>query len=602
MASESSHTRSATIKDIAKQLGLSHTTVSRALHDHAHTSEHTKALVRRTANELGYRPNVSAQIMRGAPSRLIGLVVPMIRTELYGTITTILAEKCRAENFHLVLSITEDDPDTELSQIRTLIDARAAGIAVTPSDEPRAATIALLRDIPTVQLNREFGGIQSDAVIFDDAAGTRAAAQHLISLGHRRIGYVGGRSTLSTGAARVGGYHAAHRDAKIDIDPGLVLQGQSIRKVGYESTVALLASDAPPTAIIFSSSQMTTAGLEAIHARGLRIPEDISVVGFSDPSWFHLVRPALTTIAMPVAAMADATASLLFARITEKRTPGKPGLAPPSTCRSRRNSSCEIRRRRRAVRGFASAGSRNLPGHPVMVGKTSRVAHHHSFKTDDGGLMPAYVKMPAATSAPAIVCVCTIFGVNESLIAAADRFAEAGFIAIAPDMFWRGDAGPLDWSNPDDEARAQARNTTFDVDRGLADIAAIQRAVSTWAEYNGKYAVAGWCFGGRFAFLSAARQKPSAIVSFHGSNIGRHLDEAGKITCPATLHSGDKDHVAPIEELYATRDALRHNPQAELTIYPGVGHNFTSPGRTTYNEAVAEASMARALEVLAPLH
>lgn len=313
--------RSATIKDIAKRLGLSHTTVSRALHDHAHTSEQTKALVRRTAAELGYRPNVSAQIMRGAPSRLIGLVVPMVRTELYGTVTTMLAEKCRAANFHLVLAITEDDPDTELDQIRTLIDARAAGIILTPSASPHPAAIALLRDIPTVQLNRAVACIQSDAVVFDDAAGTRAAVDHLISLGHRRIAYIGGRSALSTGAARVEGFYAAHRAAGLDVDPALMFQGPSRRQFGYQMTRAVIAAAAPPTAIVFCTSQLTTAGLEAIHASDLRIPDDISVIGNSDPSWFHLVRPALTTTAMPVAAMADATASLLFARIAEQRQP-----------------------------------------------------------------------------------------------------------------------------------------------------------------------------------------------------------------------------------------------------------------------------------------
>lgn len=215
--------------------------------------------------------------------------------------------------------------------------------------------------------------------------------------------------------------------------------------------------------------------------------------------------------------------------------------------------------------------------------------------------MPAYVKMPAAKSAPAVICVSTIFGVIDDLRRFADGFADAGFIAIAPDMFWRGDAGPLVINDPTDEDRAQARNATFDTDRGMADIAAVVRACTAWPEYNGKYAVAGWCFGGRFAFLSAARLSPSAIVSFHGSHIGKHLDEAPKVGCPATLHSGDSDHVAPLEELYAIRAALAHNPAAEMTIYPGVGHNFTSPARDTYNEAVATASWKRALEVLAPL-
>jgi carboxymethylenebutenolidase len=229
------------------------------------------------------------------------------------------------------------------------------------------------------------------------------------------------------------------------------------------------------------------------------------------------------------------------------------------------------------------------------------MAKFDAFDPGDGGRIPAYISLPAAKSAPAVILIGTIFGVNDTLMAHADHFAANGYIAIAPDMFWRGDAGALDWTSPEHEVRAQARNKTYDAERGLADIASIINALTALPEYNGHYAVAGWCFGGRFAFLSAARFDPSAIISFHGSKIGSHLDEAANVTCPATLHSGDHDHVAPLEELLATREALRHNPRAEVTIYPGIGHNFTTPGRDTYDEAVANAAMTNALQLLAPL-
>lgn len=308
-----------TIKDIAKRLGLSHTTVSRALNDHAQTSDRTKALVRGMATDLGYVPNVTAQIMRGAASRLIGLVVPMVRTELYGSVTTDLAEKCRAAAYHLVLAITEDDADTELSQVQTLIDARAAGIIITPSAAPHRRTIELLRTVPTIQMNRFHPKVRADAVIFDDAAGTRAATDHLLALGHRRIAFVGGRGDLSTGAGRLAGFLAAHRAAGLEVGSNLIHQGPSLRHFGYAAMTAIGSEKAMPTAVVFGAAQLTTGGLEALHASTLRIPHDISVVGYSDPSWFHLVRPALTTIALPVGAMAETAASLLWARIAGAR-------------------------------------------------------------------------------------------------------------------------------------------------------------------------------------------------------------------------------------------------------------------------------------------
>lgn len=219
----------------------------------------------------------------------------------------------------------------------------------------------------------------------------------------------------------------------------------------------------------------------------------------------------------------------------------------------------------------------------------------------DGGAMPAYVARPDAATAPAIVMIPSIYGLNDDMRAKADGFAAAGFIAVATDIFWRGDGGALSPNDAAETARARARNDAFDTDRGIDDIAAVARFLAGDAGYNGRYAVAGYCFGGRFAFLAAARLAPSAIVSFHGSHVGDHLDEAAAVTAPASFHYGDSDAVAPMAEIERIRAALAHNAAAELFIYPGVGHNFTNPNGASYDAAVAMTSMQRALRILDPL-
>ena len=212
--------------------------------------------------------------------------------------------------------------------------------------------------------------------------------------------------------------------------------------------------------------------------------------------------------------------------------------------------------------------------------------------------MPAAIARPHVAQAPAIVMIPSIFGLDDDMRAKADAFAAAGFIAVALDVFWRGDGGALSADDASENARARKRNDVFDTDLGIADIAAAARYLAGEAAYNGRYAVVGYCFGGRFAFLAAARLAPAAVVSFHGSHVGDHLDEAAAVTAPLSFHYGDSDPVAPMAEIEAVRAALGHNAAAEVYVYPGIGHNFTNPARPTYDAGVSMTAMQRALRVL----
>ena len=309
-----------TIKDIARKLGMSHTTVSRALNDHTHTSAATKALVRRAAVELGYIPHSAARTMRRGHGRLVGLVVPVVTTEFYQTVTKVLAERAKNAGYQLVLALTEDDPASEQAQVQTLIEARAAGIIIAPTAAPSARTIEMLRATTCLQLNRFLPALGCDALGFDDAAGLRSATEHLITLGHRRIGYIGATTEMSTGSGRLDGYRDALHRAGIPSREELVRLGRPRISFGFESAIELLSEDVPPTAVIFTSSEITTGGLEALRNREIAVPGDLSIVGYTDPAWYRLIRPALTTVRLPVAALAETTASILFGRIEHGKT------------------------------------------------------------------------------------------------------------------------------------------------------------------------------------------------------------------------------------------------------------------------------------------
>lgn len=222
--------------------------------------------------------------------------------------------------------------------------------------------------------------------------------------------------------------------------------------------------------------------------------------------------------------------------------------------------------------------------------------------TTIAGSIPAYLALPAKTPAPAVLMVPSIFGVDADIKSFADRYAERGLIAVAFDPFWRTDGGVLTPSNSDQAARAQARNKSFAFEDGVTDMAAIVAHLRTMREYNGKFAVAGYCFGGRYAFLAASRLHADAAISFHGANIGYHLDEAPQVTCPVSFHFGGDDHVIPMDEVNAIRAALAGNAQAEIFDYDGVGHSFTAVSRpAVFNAGAASLSDQRSMQTLARL-
>jgi carboxymethylenebutenolidase len=220
----------------------------------------------------------------------------------------------------------------------------------------------------------------------------------------------------------------------------------------------------------------------------------------------------------------------------------------------------------------------------------------------DGGKFDSYVASPASNKGAGVVIVSTISGVDGDMIHYADALAAEGFVACAPDMFWRDtDPGPLEW-NDDGRKRAFARNDRHDLDLGMKDLADVINHLKKHPQCNGKIAVMGFCFGGPFALLAAARYGTNAGISFHGSHVEKHLDETDRIRCPLSFHYGDRDQVAPMAAIERIREAFTRLEDAEVYVYPGAGHGFMNmtPGRG-YLESAAQPAWARALEVLRTL-
>lgn len=296
-----------TTRDIAARLNVSVSTVGRALADDPRISAETKFRVKQTADELGYVANRAARMMRGVPSTVIGLVVPDVRNSFYSTVAHALTETVRSRDHQVMLCETGDERETELRQIRDLAAVQVAGVVIVPTPRPHPDVRRLLQAIPHVQLNRRVSGLSPHWFGIDDHGVTRTATRHLLDLGHRKIGYIGGTVDIRTGAERLGGFRDAISEAGLPVECGVVDLGPPSQTThGADALRRLLSWAEPPTAIVTGTVQMTVGVLAAAHEDRLAVPRSVSVVGFGDEPGFSWWGPGLTTVALPIHELATA--------------------------------------------------------------------------------------------------------------------------------------------------------------------------------------------------------------------------------------------------------------------------------------------------------
>jgi len=318
---------SVTIKDIADYLGISHSTVSRALSDHPYTNAETKAKVRQAVEKLGYVPNAAARSLRSDKGSMVGLILPDIHNELFAVTAQIVSHRCLKSGIPMVLAVSEDDSSAELSHVMALRQARALGIILTPTPGLLEKTAGLLHSVPLVQYSRRHPRLSAPSVSVDGERGVLVATQHLLQIGHRRIAYVGMETDKSTGAERLSGFLKAYDLAGLRSDAALRRLGPSHSDFARAAVTSVLALPNPPTALLLGSNALTVGALKALRHAGLETPRDISLIGWGDASWYSLWRPGITTIGMPTVEMAEAAASLLMRQLAGERhiTEGRSG-------------------------------------------------------------------------------------------------------------------------------------------------------------------------------------------------------------------------------------------------------------------------------------
>jgi carboxymethylenebutenolidase len=214
--------------------------------------------------------------------------------------------------------------------------------------------------------------------------------------------------------------------------------------------------------------------------------------------------------------------------------------------------------------------------------------------TPPTGSQPLYVALPPGAQArPGLLLLPPIFGVEPVIEGLVDRYAARGFVTLAPDQFWRDpEPGVMPRTDAGRE-RALARAKRVDVDAVVDDVRAAVETLRAMPRCNGRVAVLGLCFGGRYAFLAAARLDIDAAAAFHGTQIGLSLADAPTVRVPLSLQFGAVDPITPPAEVDAIRAALATRSDAEVTVHPGATHNFSLPGVPGYDAQVAADSERR---------
>ncbi len=326
-----------TIADVAKLAGVSVATAGRVLSGRGYASPETQRCVQEAANELGYVPNNVARSLRLNRTMLIGLVIADVENSFYSVIAKNVESVAIETGYHVVLCNSNDNPNDEQQHLRLLEGIHIDGLIVTPTGgNCQILERMQKKGIEIVQIDRVVDGLNADAVLVDNEAGAAAAVSHLIEAGHSRIGILSGSLEVTTGKERLAGYERALREHGLPFVPELVRAGSFRQENAMTDARAVVGLNPAPTAIFAANNILAEACLLALAASGMKVPTNVSLVGFDDTKWMGLTNPPITTVRQPIAEMARKAASILLKRLQsiEMSRPATITFAPELIYRS----------------------------------------------------------------------------------------------------------------------------------------------------------------------------------------------------------------------------------------------------------------------------
>ena len=311
-----------TIHDIAKQLNISASTVSRALKDSSLISKKTRALIKQKAEELGYRPNTYAANLRTRRSNTIGVLVPLINRHFFSSVISGIEEVAYNSGFAVTIAQSNDNFEKETKIAQTFFSNRVDGLIL--SIGMRTTSFGHLkvfadRNVPLVFFDRVVHEIPAHKIVADDFRGGFIATEHLIQQGAKKIAHIGGPLNLEIYSKRLEGFRMAMKKAGLTVNESMLLHNSLTREDGEQAIKKLMANPVLPEAIFCGNDTTALSVILYLKKKGYKVPDDFLIVGFSNEPFSEVITPSITTVKQPGFEIGKRAAELIIQQIT---TPG----------------------------------------------------------------------------------------------------------------------------------------------------------------------------------------------------------------------------------------------------------------------------------------
>ena len=287
-----------TRNDVAKLAGVSTATVSYVVNNGPRpVAEETRQKVLRAIQVLGYHPSAIARSLKTNITCTVGIIIPDIVNPLVALLAQTIEDELLSADYNLIICNSKESHERERAYLQMLVSKQVDGIIMTPSGGNHDMLVSMAKSGKRIVLiDRKVKGLDTDCVLFDNEGGAHAGVQHLISLGHSRIGMINLPPWLTPGAGRLKGYERALHDAGLSVDPLLIESGTHTAEEAFSLAEEMLSLDNPPTAMFVSSNRLARGVLRFVKEHGLRMPDDLALCVFDDIDYYAYITPSITAI------------------------------------------------------------------------------------------------------------------------------------------------------------------------------------------------------------------------------------------------------------------------------------------------------------------
>ncbi|HEX3045770.1 MAG TPA: LacI family DNA-binding transcriptional regulator [Bacillota bacterium] len=305
----------ATIKDIAKETNLSLGTISKFING-GNVLEENRVLIETAIKKFDFKVNELARGLKTNRTMVIGVLIPSLGNIFCTSIISNIENILLQNGYGAIICDYKEDPVLEYDKLTFLLNKMVDGIVMMPLKcDERQVTDIIAKGTPVVLIDRMIQGVNCDVVLVDNLNASYNAVEHLITNGHKRIGIITGPENIYTAQERLKGYIRVHEDYAMGIDHNLVKYGDYHLQSGYDSLLQLLNLSNPPTAVYVTNYEMTLGAIIAINERNLKIPDDLSFIGFDNLELARIVKPSLSIVVQPVEQIGETAAQILLRRL-----------------------------------------------------------------------------------------------------------------------------------------------------------------------------------------------------------------------------------------------------------------------------------------------